>query len=145
MFQYLATAVLLWALWASPLGKARKTGLVLLVLAVVFSLWTTVEYFISCQEAGDKVKGNATSFKAKLQSLLGYRSAKEPKKITKTGDFNTRIKSYTAVNNDLQGLPGRITANCASYTEKRLNNFVKDSDSNVRDITKYDAKVAKAK
>ena len=145
MFQYLATAVLLWALWASPLGKVRKTGLVLLVLAVIFSLWTTVEYFITCEEAGNKVKGNATSFKAKLQSLLGYRSAKEPKKITKTSDFNTRIKSYTTVNNDLQGLPGRITAKCSSYTEKKLGDFVKTSDSNVSDITKYDSKVAKAK
>jgi hypothetical protein len=145
MFQYLITAVLLWALWTSPLGKARKTGLVLLVLAVVFSLWTTVEYFITCAEASDKVKGNATSFKAKLQSLLGYRSAKEPKKITKTADFNTRVKSYTAVNNDLQGLPGRITANCSSYTEKKLGDFVKTSDSNVSDITKYNTTISKAK
>lgn len=145
MFQYLATAVLLWALWASPLGKARKTGLMLLVLAIVFSLWTTVEYFITCEEAGNKVKGNATSFKAKLQSLLGYRSAKEPKKITKTGDFNTRVKSYTTVNNDLQGLPSRITANCKSYTEKKLGDFVKTSDSNVSDITKYESTVSKAK
>jgi hypothetical protein len=145
MFQYLISAILLWALWASPLGRARKTGLVLLVLAVVFSLWTTVEYFIDCKEARDKVTGNATSFRAKLQSLVGYRSAKEPKKITKTGDFNTRVKSYTAVNNDLQGLPGRITANCSSYTEKKLNDFVKTSDSNVSDITKYESRVAKAK
>lgn len=145
MFQYLITAVLLWALWASPLGKARKTGLVLLVLAVVFSLWTTVEYFITCAEASEKVQGNATSFKAKLQSLLGYRTASKPKAITKTADFNTRVKSYTAVNNDLKGLPGRITTNCSSYTEKKLNDFVKTSDSNVSDITKYETKVSKAK
>jgi hypothetical protein len=148
MFQYLITAVLLWALWASPLGKARKTGLVLLVLAVIFSLWTTVEFFATqkeCTEASGKVQGNATSFKAKLLSLLGYRSASKPKAITKTGDFNTRVRSYTTVNNDLQGLPGRITANCATYTEKKLNDFVKNSDSDVSDITKYESKVAKAK
>lgn len=149
MFQYLITAVLLWALWASPLGKARKTGLVLLVLAIVFSLWTTVEYFITCAEASEKVQGNATSFKAKLQSLLGYRTASKPKAITKSEDFKTRIKSYTAVNNDLKGIPGRITANCATYKEnekeKILNDYVKNSDSNVSDITKYDSKVAKAK
>ena len=145
MFQYLITTILLWALCASPLGKARKTGLVLLVLAIVFSLLTTVEYFIDCKEASGKVQGNATSFKAKLQSLLGYRAASKPKAITKTGDFNTRVKSYNAVNNDLQGLPGRITANCSSYTEKKLNDFVKTSDSNVSDITKYESKVAKAK
>ncbi len=145
MFQYLITAILLWALWASPLGKARKTGLVLLVLAVVFSLWTTVEYFITCAEASEKVQGNARSFRAKFQSLLGYRTASKPKNITKTEEYRTNINKYKTINNDLQGLPGRITANCASYTEKELNKRVKDSDSDVRDITRYESKVAKAK
>jgi hypothetical protein len=145
MFQLLATALLLWGLWASPLGKAKRTGLVLLVLALVFSLWTTVEYFMTCEQAAEKVKGNATSFTAKLRSLLGYKAAKDPKNITKTGDFNTRMRNYQTLRNDMAGLPSRITANCASYTEAKLKKAVVNSDSNVSDIQKYEAKVAKAK
>ena len=145
MFQLLATALLLWGLWVSPLGKAKRTGLVLLVLALAFSLWTTVEYFMTCAQAAEEVKGNATSFTAKLRSLLGYKAAKEPKNITKSSDFNTRVRNYQTLRNDMTGLPSRITANCASYTEAKLKKTVDDSDDNVEDIKKYEAKVAKAK
>lgn len=145
MFQLLATALLLWGLWVSPLGKAKRTGLILLVLALVFSLWTTVEYFITCAEAAGKIRANATSFGAKLRSLLDYKAAKEPKMITKTGDFNTRVRKYKTLRNDMTGLPSRITANCASYTEAKLKKAVDNSDSNVSDIQKYETKVAKAK
>ena len=149
MFQLLGTALLLWVLWASPIGKAKRNGLVLLVLALVFSLWTTVEYFLSCAEAAEKIQGNATTFTAKLRSLLGYKSAAEPKNITKTSDFNTRVKNYMVVGNAMTGLPNEITSNCAKYPEKypepKLKKEVSSSNADVRNITRYEKKVAKAK
>ena len=104
-----------------------------------------MEYFITCAEAAKKIEGNAKSFTARLNSLRGYKASSNPKIITTSSGFLTRMHNYDVVGSSMSGLPGSITANCASYPEKKLKKEVASSDADVRNINRYEAKVAKAK